>query len=267
MKKIKKAFTVTEIVVALFFVGIVSVLCITNISDAIKISETKTAYNIAYEKVLEAAAEAKITPPSTEAQAQLLWSILDKNLGIVGYVDKACSSGEKFTKENCKLHKGATWHKDIFKTDENGKKTDEVLSMTSSCLGDCKSGDIVDNETGQSPWLVTENGYAFAVNTSSGFCKNSAYIYNIEIDTASTRKKPKKIEIYSCADVFVDINGPNKGPNEYYDMPIEKDDLNKILKTKKVDRFHIYVTSDGASTSPYDQDKQLAFIEYWMHQR
>ncbi len=272
-KNKNSGFSLTELIIATIFMGAIMALILPTIGLNIIAKERITAYNLAFKKVYEAASEAGIVPPPTESQAQILWGTLNKNLPIIGYVDKSCNSDTRIGKSNCKLRKGARWHKDSYEKDSDGNYLrdadgNKIVSKSKyNILGD--PSDMVDNETGQSPWLVSENGLSFAVNTTDKEygCQNSSVLYNLKVNDKRHNGSVENYyyEYYSCADVFIDVNGPNKGPNQFCDMSMTEKEMMKNLR--KCDRFHAYVTFDGVSAGPYDQNTKKAYIEHWMHER
>ncbi len=251
-----KAFTITELILATMFLGIIMALILPNVGKGVIVNKNKTAYKTAFEQVKNAASEAMIVD-AKENSGQKLWQLLDRNMPVIGYAKGGTKLSQSTSGDDVKIHRKATW--------SDG-------SVNSVVLGDPSSNDGITQNDGFSPWIVTENGLAYSVNADSKIKKGTAFedtcgsnadLYHADLD--NTRKSSN---LAACLVVAVDINGLNKGPNEFYNKPVTETDANGLIEY--YDRFYIYVTLDGVSTGPFKSAAsgskgESAYIEYWLH--
>ena len=246
MKK-SKAFSLTEILIATMFMGIIASLTIPSTIESLKYREHVTAYKNSFEKIQQAVSLAGITD-SSWSSAHKLYATLNDSLPVVGYTNAGIENGSiarttpVVTINASTLAEKATWG-----------EGDGAITVGS------KTGSTITAPNGYSPWIVTENNLAFTLSTQNADPNSCATVSNIFHSGALTGDShlANKASFISCATIIVDINGLNKGPNKLasYDELTEGEAREEV---KGSDRFLIYVGVDGVSAGPEK------LVSYWM---
>ena len=237
--RIKKGFTLAEILIVLMVIGVIATMTVPSLMKGVNEATYKTAYKKAFNAVTNIAAVEKISgqlPVKADATGALnFFSSLNGNLSVKEY-STAVQTGETavdvaqnlITSDDTYLSAEVKAGSKTTKFGEDGVKLLSVTTIT---------------DTQPSPWIITEDGLAYAVAVAKGgSCKNKA--------TIMAKDTVKDTTEASCLVVMVDVNGLAKGPNKF-----EKQVLNGVSSTAKMnqlegDRYYIYVGSDGVSAGP-----------------
>lgn len=251
MKKLK-AFSLAEIMVAITLMGVIASLTLPTMTDGMVVKERLAAYSQAFNKVKEVAAMANVDN-SYEKSGQAFWAHLNDSLPVIGYT-KGTTEGKIINTTVKDLKPRANWH-----SGDDDKGTTIGLA----------EGEIVKSDNGYSPWIVTENGMAFAVNALSYYntqagldADKCATVMQItrQIKPFDGKSIRESAGILSCVFVLVDVNGLNKGPNSLAtDKLIQENEMHAEVKNH--DRFMIFVANNGVSAGPE------GLAEYWMTKR
>ena len=246
-----KAFSLAEILIATMFMGIIASLTIPSTINSLKYREHVTAYKNAFQKVKEVTSNSNITDKS-EQGVEKFWAQLNDALPVIGYsVSGIKSTGiiekvaEVVPMNASTLAERATW-----------SHLHEGSSMT---IGS-KTGSMVTSNQSWSPWIITENGVAFAVRSTavhdipnstdplhSTTCGTVSNIFHAKPD--SRYNTTNMGAMLSCVVLLIDVNGLDKGPNTYPDYQVMTEgEAYEQIRDK--DRFHIFVGLDGVSAGP-----------------
>jgi len=242
MKKFK-AFTLTEIVIAATFVGIVAALTIPTCINSLKYREHAAGYRNAFEKVQQVAGVAGITD-SSDYSFLKFYETLNETLPVVGYTLELLepSTGNFIPGQPISLNPT---------TLATGSK---LYNFKDKVIGN-KNGTIAESPRYDfSPWIITENGMAFGmhryysnmglVGMENGTCGSMADIYRAKEQGAH------EASLYACVFIWVDVNGLDKGPNRWIGYAsIEENEAKKNIE--KADVYPIYIAKDGVSPGPY----------------
>ena len=256
MKKFR-AFSLTEILIATIFMGIIASLTIPSTIESLKYREHVTAYKTAFEKVQQAASLAGLTD-SSDASTQKFYATLNDLLPVIGYTDQL------LVPENGNINvSGVVVPINVSTLYERALLYPRGKEAEGITIGG-KTGSVVKGITDNfSPWIVTENGMAFSIRK---FAKGS--LLGMSSDTCGTvsniihAKEPPvssyhEAAYYSCVFLLVDVNGLDKGPNKMHPyQPVTEGEARQIAK--EVDMYHIYVGIDGVSAGPFET------VPYWI---
>lgn len=222
--KIKKAFTLAEILVVLTVIGVIASITIPQLTGGVDDAHYKAGFKKAYSTIANVAAIEKANGnlPQTVSKDGLInfFIALNNNLEVEGYADRV-QEETKYTSGSIK--QGILWQGYTF-----GDGSDLLTSSADD--GDRKS-----------PWIIAADNMAFFVGISSAeSCSKKSQINSVSTNLANAVKK-------SCLWVRVDINGLEKGPNKL--EPQAATNISSTAKLKKLtgDRYYIFIGSDGAA--------------------
>ena len=226
--RIKKGFTLAEVLIVLMVIGAIATMTIPSLMKGITETQWKTAYKKAYNAVVNLCAMERISgslPSSNNAAGVLkMFDSLQNNLSIKDYyamdAETALSDGKIIAASDLKAG--------ISYTDSNGIKistggTDQVTYANTATI---------------TPWINTDDGLSYAVVAGDG-CETKA-----KIDEATTYDETMNA---ACVVVVVDVNGINKGPNTIETQMTTHYTDSAAMKTLTGDRYYIFVGKDGAT--------------------
>jgi len=236
----KRGFSLAEILIATMFMGIIASLTIPSTINSLKYKQHVKAYEAAF-KIAEDVYKKSGIKDSTYPSAEKFWALLNDALPVIGYSDVGIKPGGVYpdivpmTAAN--LKERATW-------------SDTTLGGSIGSLAKTE-------HTLFSPWIVTESGMSFALDSwpemkaslgLDGTCGTVANIFHAKSGGTYTDPTVKAAAI-SCVFLYIDINGLDKGPNNHptYEAITEGEAYNAI---RDYDRFHIFVGVDGVTAGP-----------------
>ena len=237
--RIKKGFTLAEILIVLMVIGVIAMLTIPSMMKGVNEAQLKAGYKKAYNTVVNVAAMERVSgglpSKATASQAADFFAALKNNLSVKYYVSNSVkvNSGDKISSNSNEVTSEGTIENDI-----DAQLTD--------------SGITGDNS---SPWIVTEDGIAYTILLgdagSTKDCGTKAEI-NAAADAAGARGK-------SCLVVIADVNGLAKSPNslekQKHDTAGSTLGVNVATSGSNLfqlvgDQYPIYVGQDGATSGP-----------------
>ena len=237
----KNGFSLAEILIATMFMGIIASLTIPSTINSLKYKQHVKAYETAFKIVEEVYKKSEIKD-STYPSAEKFWALLNDSLPVIGYTNVGIKHGglgqDIVPTTTADLAERATW----------GQTT----------VGGPIGTIVATERKFYSPWIVTENGMAFTVNSwpqskatiglDDDTCGTVSNIFHGAPDAHYTDPTNKAAAI-SCVFLLIDVNGLDKGPNTHpsYDLIKEGEAYNAI---KDNDRFHIFVGIDGVTSGP-----------------
>lgn len=226
--RIKKGFTLAEVLIVLMVIGAIATMTIPSLMKGVTETQWKTAYKKAYNAIINLCAMERISgslPSSADAiGVNKMFESLNANLSVKDYVsasDNTLTAGTIVQTSN--LKDGVTF------TDSSGS----VVSTGTSQAAFADS---------QSAWINTDDGLSYTVVAGTTCGTKQA------IDGATTLANALA---NSCVVVVVDVNGLQKGPNTLEPQVINGSlTSSATLETLTGDRFYIYVGRDGATAGP-----------------
>lgn len=230
--RLKKGFTLAEILIVLMVIGAIATMTIPSLMKGVTESQWKTAYKKAYNTVINLCAMERIAgnlPSTNDANgAKLMFTSLNASLAVKDYV-RFAAAGPGIT----------------------AKSSDYTSNFTmTNAAGDTINPDTGLNGAGQltyqdasntqgTPWIVTEDNFAYSVLLGDGCGTKGA------INSVATGASPKS---QSCVIVMVDVNGLSNGPNTV--EPNVEMAAGDAMPTLTGDRYYIYIGRDGATAGP-----------------
>lgn len=236
--RLKKGFTLAEILIVLMVIGVVATMTIPSLMKGVTDAQYKTAYKKAFNAVVNIAAMENVSgnlPATKDASGvEVMYKTLKANLSVKDYVTYAKSN----------LNSG----KKVALTDVD--ETDTALTSGAT----------------HSNWITTEDNISYLVMTVNEF-KTTAGIGNQQNENNNTQENQEnpsgnqsnannkcgtKLDINSsgidqaCMVVIVDVNGVTSNPNSL-DAQVTGVTENAQLNALEGDRFPIFIGKDGAT--------------------
>ncbi len=228
--RIKKAFTLAEILIVLMVIGVIATMTVPSLMKGVNEAQFKTAYKKAFNAVTNIAAVEKIAgqlPTSNSiTSAKNFFASLNSNLSVKEYDVRDLSSTELLTSDNTVTK--VTWQGTTY-----GSTSTSAIAGTSS-------------NNAESPWIITEDGLAYKVlndNTIGDTGCNTKAIIMEQTSAASAKSN-------SCLVVAVDVNGLAKGPNKVEDQVKSGVVSSSKMNQLEGDRYYIFIGNDGVSAGP-----------------
>lgn len=236
--RLKKGFTLAEILIVLMVIGVVATMTIPSLMKGVTDAQYKTAYKKAFNAVVNIAAMENVSgnlPATKDASGvEVMYKTLKANLSVKDYVTYAKSN----------LNSG----KKVALSDVD--ETDTALTGGAT----------------HSNWITTEDNISYLVMTVNEF-KTTAGIENQQNENNNTQENQQnpsgnqstqsqpcgtKLDINSsgidqaCMVVIVDVNGVTSNPNSL-DAQVTGVDENAQINALEGDRFPIFIGKDGAT--------------------
>ena len=210
--RLKKAFTLAEILIVLMVIGALATLTIPAMMRGVNETQWKTAYKKAYNAIVNLTAMERIAgqlPTTPDADGiKLVFSSLRSNLAVKDYAAYKTTAGATYAPSDYLTESDA-----ISKSDFTGDKY----------------------------WLITEDNIAYLeLSGGSGdTCK-----YKADINAATTLGDAIQA---SCVYVLVDVNGLGNGPNTVEQQQSTALAESSDMLTLTGDRYYIFIGKDGAA--------------------
>ena len=205
--RLKKAFTLAEILIVLMVIGALATLTIPAMMRGVNETQWKTAYKKAYNAVVNLTAMERIAgqlPTTADSEGvKLVFNSLKTNLSVKDYATNKASG---------------TYVASDYLT--------ESAAVSNA------------NFRGESMWIITEDNMAYLEN-KGGTCKYKADINAAESLSAAINA--------SCVYVVVDVNGLGNGPNTIEVQQSTALNGGSEMLTLTGDRYYIFVGKDGAA--------------------
>ena len=244
--RLKKGFTLAEILIVLMVIGVIATMTIPSLMKGVNESQIKTGYKKALNTIVNLTAMERISGQlptvASGADALRLFESLNSNLSVREYA----------TIEKSDIDSGSI-------LDSNGYSTKITITDDSGNsqiygAGDNNAATASTISTGGAlPWIVTEDNLAYSV-TLLGTTTNKRCSTKLEINGAESQTAAATV---SCAVIVVDVNGLSKGPN-HFDAQVSETDgalsagmaSTEKMATLTGDQYPIFVGSDGATAGP-----------------
>ncbi len=226
--RLKKGFTLAEILIVLMVIGAIATMTIPSLMKGVTESQWKTAYKKAYNAIVNMASMERVAGNLAAAKsgqgATNLFKTMNSSLAVKAYANDADASDGKL------LTAAKIFNCMLLENQSQGMATCTAQGAPSL------AGDLSVN----SPWIITEDNMAYQVlKPGSGDCYNKMTI-NDKADQVGNAMSA------SCNIIMVDVNGLTNGPNKI-NTQSTAGALNGVQPLDG-DRFYIYLGTDGATS-------------------
>lgn len=227
--RLKKGFTLAEILIVLMVIGAIATMTIPSLMKGVTESQWKTAYKKAYNTVINLCAMERVAgnlPSKPDASnVSRMFESLNSSLAVKDYANVTTDYDDGSIIGSSGYKSGITF--------STSTGTTQIGTSTSN-------GNITYNEGDNSPWIITEDNFAYAVaKGASSDCGTKADI-NAATTVAEVAQK-------SCVIVVVDVNGLSNGPNVLETQVSKGITTGSSMATLTGDRYYIYIGKDGAA--------------------
>jgi len=229
--RIKKGFTLAEILIVLMVIGALATMTIPSLMKGVTEAQWKTAYRKAFNAIVNLTTMEKLSgnlpARATVANANRLFDTLASSLSVKGYVNATAAKGDGTIVADA----------DSYKTSIN----DTALNTQQRHLN----------------WIVTDDNIAYLVRLgskdASKNCGTKIAITDNQkdqkqatqlTDLSATTAVTDKMDGEACFVIYVDTNGLGAGPNTTITNYVAKDARMGAITD---DIFPIYVGIDGAT--------------------
>lgn len=231
--RLKKAFTLSEILVVLTVIGAISAMVVPIMTTGINDSLYKTSFSKAYSNVTNVVEQQKAKGVLISGSVAYLKQFMKDMTKIMDIEEYATIQGDG----------QEVWYTEKPTSSQIGT----LLSYDGSKYG--KGGTELEGNGADkdrwSPWMVASDKMAYSVMVADGTtCASKA-----EINSATSQGDLLKM---ACLVVAVDVNGLDKSPNTVEPQIIHSGDYVTLseedeLESLKGDRYFIYIANDGVA--------------------
>ena len=241
--RLKKGFTLAEILIVLMVIGVIATMTIPSMMKGVTEAQLKTGYKKAYNTISNFAAMEKVagTLPARGSNQNInaLYTALNNSLSVKGYGIQTINAGSV-------LASGQGSAKCLTLLDGAGTlgTEDGACAQIAAEAGAGNGGAI---NTADQAWIITEDNIAYAVVQGGRSADTNAdtkqQITAADDDAAASGA--------SSAIIIVDVNGLSKGPNTFEEQGVSEElAATDPLDTITGDQYKIYIGSDGATAGP-----------------
>lgn len=238
--RIKKGFTLSEILIVLMIIGFIAALTVPSLMKSINEAQIKTAYKKAFNTISNLYAMEKIagqTPiTGTDVNVSKLTYSMANNLSIRGFANNATYATSGLDNE---------FTNDLVYCAE--------FTLTQGKLKVGEGSDCLDYSANKiNNWIVTEDNLAYSVlSAQSGATQGISGTRCGSKAKINSEGSPLDAAKQTCAIIVVDTNGLNKGPNAL-DSQNTTTALasSSNMETLTGDWYYIYVGIDGVTPGP-----------------
>lgn len=227
--RIKKGFTLAEILIVLMVIGVIATMTIPSLMRGVTEQQWKTGYNKAYNTISNLAAMERVSGnlsgtagTGNATSSQRFFESMVGTLNVREYATNGVNSGTIVTTQN--YHPAISYTSASTGAATNTGEDSVEFSSTAESLS----------------WVITEDNLAYAViqgaNGTGDRCPTKQEILG---DTTNTVPA-------ACTYVVVDVNGLSAGPNI---LEVQNDlTSSTALQPLTGDRYYIFIGLDGATS-------------------
>lgn len=232
--RIKKGFTLAEILIVLMVIGVIATMTVPSMMKGVNDAQLKTAYKKAFNTIANWSAMEKIagTLPAIASGAAVadVYKSLDSSLSVKEYATQAAGAGT--------IAAASQFGTSMTLPSGTAGATMTLGNGTSICT-------VPANGTGSQCWIVTEDNMAYQVHV--GNSQSPANVKNLLM----TKENLADIISISTSYIIVDVNGLGKGPNTL-EAQAEQQTPGTVAESKAMnslvgDQYYIFLASDGAT--------------------
>jgi len=249
--RLKKGFTLAEILIVLMVIGVIATMTIPSMMKGVAESQFKTGFKKAYNTIANLTAMERIsgTLPvyAEDADVYKMYLSMLSSLSVKEYAAAPAKSAgsasglaDHFKYYNDGKILTAGDYKNGISIKEGNGSTTTKFGSTSNTLAATAIKKAQANI-----WIVTDDNIAYSV--VSGGTGTTRCGDKLEINAQSTSKNAYS---KSCVVVVADVNGLSKGPNVLETQVADGTTKSQAMTTLTGDRYIIFVGSDGAAAGP-----------------
>jgi len=256
--RLKKGFTLAEILIVLVTIGVIATMTIPSMMKGVTETQYKTGYKKAYNTIANFAALEKVAGnlpavrDAAGANKTSLYKSLNNALSVKTFAIQDIGAGSTLT--NPQAYSSCIQSTITAGTGETATKEVTTIGVKDDQNTTCLS--INDNQV----WIITEDNIAYTVQ-DGGIDEGTQCATKQAI---AAKADDEKATDASCYIVMVDVDGLNKGQNIVEPQgiitkegtgenattsgsPLE---TTAAMDTLTGDQYKIYIGSDGASAGP-----------------
>ncbi|MBQ4646869.1 MAG: prepilin-type N-terminal cleavage/methylation domain-containing protein [Candidatus Gastranaerophilales bacterium] len=241
--RLKKGFTLAEILIVLMVIGVIATMTIPSMMKGVTEAQLKTGYKKAFNTISNFAAMEKVagTLPNRASQGNInaLYTALNNSLSVKAYGTDAGNSGTIVTNASnaCLSTIAGVAGEGTLGTEGGANGCAQVVAVTDD------GGAVADQGLA---WIITEDNIAYAVVQGGATATNAMTKQQIAAQATDILAANN-----SSAVILVDVNGLAKGPNTFETQGLDGAlTPNEPMDTITGDRYKIYIGSDGATAGP-----------------
>ena len=257
--RLKKGFTLAEILIVLMVIGVIATLTIPSMMKGVTEAQLKAGYKKAYNTISNFAAMEKVagTLPAraNDYNINALYTALNTSLSVKGFASTGIDTGSTLTGGDaafvtCLNLSSPAEAPDGYEPGSlgtcqaGGDNAPEIESANVAFLTDEGGSNGLTKKT--AAWIITDDNIAYAVVKGGASNQNAATKQQL-----AAMQNDEAAADSSSAVIIVDVNGLTKGPNTFEQQgvvdPLEP---SSVMDTITGDQFKIYIGSDGASAGP-----------------
>lgn len=244
--RLKKGFTLAEILIVLMVIGVIATMTIPSMMKGVTESQLKAGYKKAYNTIANFAAMERVSGAlparGTQENVALLFQAMNSSLSVKTFSQQSVNAGTVL--QNNGTHSGCmtatiNGRATIIGTQVNGGS---CIAMHTPANGG-QGGQTTQNNA---VWMVTEDNMAYTM-----YLGGAANVNCGTKQAIAAQASDRDASNLSCVVMVVDVNGLSKGPNTYEIQGLGNAlGANASLDTLTGDQYKIYFGLDGATTGP-----------------
>ena len=238
--RIKKGFTLAEILIVLMVIGIIATMTIPGLMKGVQENQLKTSYKKAYNNIVNWAAMASVAgelpAKGTEVNAKDVYISLARNLSVKGFIPS-------YKPNQSQQDNLSTMVSAVSITGSTGTAT-TIGNGTATALDETAKASYSSSGDNPLAMIITEDNMAYGVYRGTG--NNGTCSTKLAINNETT---PAGMAGQACFIIVVDVNGLNKTPNLYEPQMLLANGLATGTATATLtgDQYFIYLGTDGAT--------------------
>lgn len=234
--RLKKGFTLAEVLIVLMVIGAIATLTIPSLMQSVGETQWKTSFKKAYNTVVNVYAMQRITgtmPGTGDARAvATVFQALRHDLAVKDYAkvstnfaaDSVYTSGDYY--DDVKIKVGETVYPGVIDSATEISMTDD------------------------SPWINTEDGISYMVTKGGSKAEGSTAAVEGACDTKTAINATSTASAAfgkACVVIVVDVNGLTTGPNAL-EPQVGGLTAGTAAKSLTGDRYYVYIGRDGVAS-------------------
>lgn len=245
--RLKKGFTLAEILIVLMVIGVIATLTIPSMMKGVTEAQLKAGYKKAYNTISNFAAMERVSGAlparATEDNIAQLYQSLNSSLSVKSFAQQGVNAGSV-------LQNNGTYSSCITASINGTDTTIGTEVAGENCI--TLTGNITDGSAGGATagnsdvWIITEDNLAYTLMLGGATDANCATKQAIGAQANDADASDN-----SCVVLVVDVNGLSKGPNTFEVQGLSEElAATDSLETLTGDQYKIYFGIDGATAGP-----------------
>ena len=258
--RLKKGFTLAEILIVLMVIGVIATMTIPSMMKGVTEAQLKAGYKKAYNTIANFAAMERVAGAlpirGTQENMALMYQSMNSSLSVNQFAlfgvnngtvmqnnadQSGCMTASINTKKTVIGTSSAVADAGAGAEGEDvGTDCQPIQSITTAPVAN--GGEAIANHV----WIITDDNIAYTLMAGGATGTNAGTKQAISSAASDTAAQGLASIV-----VIVDVNGLSKGPNTLETQGLGTAiDTNASLNTITGDQFKIYIGSDGATAGP-----------------